>query len=181
MTALALAARAGLAVLLLAAGGAKLAGLDDFAVAVALFVPRRAPAVIADRTVVLAALIALAELGAGAVSLCWPQVRAASLAVLALACGFTVVAGIGYARHRGRPCRCFGAITRRDFSGRSLVQAVLITGAAVLALRAVPPAEVNLGLTEHLLLLAAAGLLALAAGTAARALNRGAAAPGWAV
>ncbi len=56
MTALALAARAGLAVLLLAAGGAKLAGLDDFAVAVALFVPRRTPAVIADRTVVVAAL-----------------------------------------------------------------------------------------------------------------------------
>lgn len=180
MTAVLLAAKAGVAVLLLAAGGAKLAGLRDFSLAVGLFVPRRAPAALADHTWEVAAAIAVTETGLGAASLSWPELRWLNLLVLALACGFTVVAAVGYARHRGRPCRCFGALTRREFSLRSLVQAALITCAAVLAIRPVPAAEVSLGLTPHLLLLAAAGLLAVAAGTAARALNAGAAAPGMA-
>jgi methylamine utilization protein MauE len=171
MTVLVLAARAGLAVLLLAAGGAKLAGTADFAGAVALFLPRwlRQPG--PDRAI--AAAIAGLEIVAGAVSLAWPVLRWAGLLVLALAVGFTVVAAVGYARHRGRPCRCFGALTRRGFSLRSLVQAALITCAAVLALRAVPAADVDLSLTQRSLLLGAAAVLTLAAGTAARALSGG--------
>ena len=162
-----LAARAGLAVVLLAAGGAKLAGIDDFAAAVGLFVPARLRALRPDRAI--AAAIAGLEVAAGAISLAWPVLRWAGLLVLVLAAGFTVVAAIGFARHRGRPCHCFGALTRRGFGPRSLVQAVLLTCAAAVALRAVPTADVSLTLTQRVLLLAAAAVLSLAAGTAARA------------
>ena len=166
MTAVVLAAKASLAVLLLAAGSAKLADPAAFMAAVRLFVPPRALVLVPAGT---AGIIA-AELAAGAASLCWPSAAWVDLAVLALACGFTVVAGNGYARYRGRPCRCFGALTRRSFSARSLLQSVAILAAAVLATRPVGQAEITIGLTAHVLLLAAAALMALAAYTAARAL-----------
>lgn len=166
MTAVVLAAKALLAVLLLAAGGAKLADPAGFMAAIRLFVPPGALGLVPAG----AAAIIAAELAAGAISLCWSSAAWADLAVLALACGFTVVAGIGYARFRGRPCRCFGALTRRSFSARSLLQSVVILAAAVLATRPVDPAAATLGLTAHMLLLAAAALMALAAYTAARAL-----------
>ena len=173
MTALVLAAKAALAVLLLAAGGGKLADPGGFADAIRLFVPTpaqaRAPALVPGA----AAAIIAAELAAGTISLCWPSAAWAGLAVLALACGFTVVAGIGHARYRGRPCRCFGALTRRSFGVRSLLQSVVILAAAVLAIRPVGQAQVTLALTAHVLLLAAAALMALAAYTAARALTMG--------
>jgi hypothetical protein len=176
VTTLVLAARAGLAVILLAAGGAKLADLDGFAVAVAIFVPRPLRAVTGGRGIALAAAVAVTELAAGAISLCWPELRWANLLVLALACGFIVVAAVGYIWHRDRPCRCFGALTRRGFGVRSLVQAVLMTGVAVRAARPARLATVNLSAAAHLLLLVAAGLLAFAAATAARALTAGASA-----
>jgi hypothetical protein len=166
MTGLVLAAKALLAVLLLAAGGAKLADPAGFMAAMRLFAPPRALTLVPAG----AAAIIAAELAAGTISLCWPSATWADLAVLALACGFTAVAGIGYARYRGRPCRCFGALTRRSFSARSLLQSIVILAAAVLATRPVGQAEVTLGLTAHVLLLAATALMALAAYTAARAL-----------
>ncbi len=167
MTVLVLAAKAAIAVLLIAAGGAKLADPAGFAAAIRLFAPARVRALV---PAVAAAVIA-AELIAGAVSLCWPAAAWANLPVLALACGFTVVAGVGYTRYRGRPCQCFGALTRRSFSARSLVQSLVILAAATLAV-SWPPATnaVAIGLTAQLLLLAAASLLALAASTAAKAL-----------
>jgi hypothetical protein len=175
MTALALAAKAGLAVLLLAAGGAKLADLAGFGASIRLFVPRRASARAQALVPAAAGAIVTAELGAGSISLCWPSAAWVNFAVLALACGFTVVAVVGYAKYRGRPCRCFGALTRRSFSMRSLLQSVVVLAAAVLAAaelatRPAGQAQVTLGLTAHVLLLAAAGLMALAAYTAARAL-----------
>jgi hypothetical protein len=177
---LVLAAKAGLAVLLLAAGGAKLADLDGFGDAIAMFLPRRVPVAIGGRTEVAAVAVALTEVAAGALSLCWPGLGWANLVVLALACVFAAVAAIGYAMHRGRPWRCFGALTRREFGARTLAQAVLMVCAAVLAARPVAPADLSFGLIERLLLLTAAGMLALAAGTAARALGGDAAAPGFA-
>jgi hypothetical protein len=170
MTALALAAKAGLAVLLLAAGGAKLADLAGFGASIRLFVPRRASARAQALVPAAAGGIVTAELGAGSISLCWPSAAWVNFAVLALACGFTVVAGVGYAKYRGRPCRCFGALTRRSFSMRSLLQSVVVLAAAVLATRPAGQVEMTLGLTAHVLLLAAAGLMTLAAYTAARAL-----------
>jgi hypothetical protein len=176
MTALVLAVKAGLAVLLLAAGGAKLADLDGFGTAIGIFLPGHVPAGIAGRVKTAAAAVAVTEVAAGAISLGWPAARWANVLVLVLACGFTVVAAVGYGRHRGRPCRCFGALTRRGFSRRTLLQAVLITVAAVVAASGVHSAAVSLGLAAHLLLLAAAGLMALAAATAARAMMADAAA-----
>ena len=170
MTVLVLAAKAAVAVLLLAAGGAKLADPASFAAAIRLFVPPPAPSWVRSRVPAAAAAIVAAELVCGVASLCWPSAGWVNLAVLALACGFTVVAVVGYTRFRSRPCRCFGALTRRSFSVRSVVQSLVILAVAALATRPPGHAAVAIGLTAHLLLLAAAGLLALAASTAAKAL-----------
>jgi hypothetical protein len=171
VTAVVLASKAAIAVLLLAAGGAKLADLAGFAAAIRLFVPARAAARLPQAPRAVAIAIAAAELIAGAVSLCWPAVGWINLAVLALACGFAAVAGLGYARHRGRPCQCFGALTRRGFSARTLVQALVIVATAALACHRVEPAaQLKLDVGMHVLLLAAAGLMAGAARTAAKAL-----------
>jgi hypothetical protein len=170
MTVLVLAAKAAVAVLLLAAGGAKLADPASFAAAIRLFVPPAAPSWVRARVPAAAAAIIATELVCGAASLCWPSAGWVNLAVLALACGFTIVAVIGYTRFRGRPCRCFGALTRRSFSVRSLTQSLVILAVAALATRPAGDAAVAIGLTAHLLLLAVAGLLALAACTAAKAL-----------
>jgi hypothetical protein len=190
MTTAVLGAKAAVAVVLLVAGGAKLADLDGFAAAIRLFLPRwlmlqsagragglsrRVPASLP----VVAAAIAAGELLVGAASLCWPALGGVNLAVLALACGFTTVATVGYVFRRGQTCRCFGALTRRGFGPRTLAQALLITGAAFLAARPAVAAELQVGLGAHLLLLAGAGITALAAYTAAGALA-GRAGPGMA-
>ncbi|HXW46016.1 MAG TPA: MauE/DoxX family redox-associated membrane protein [Streptosporangiaceae bacterium] len=186
MSTAALAAKAAVAVVLLVAGGAKLADLDGFAATIRyflparLFLPARPRHLVLAGLPVIAAVIAIAELLTGAVSLCWPRLGWVNLAVLALACGFTAVAAFGYARRRGQPCRCFGALTRRGFGPRALVQALLMTGAAWLATRPAGQAEVQIGLSAHLLLLAAAAIMAVAARTAAGALAAGRAGPGTA-
>jgi len=180
MVVLALGAKVAIAVLLLVAGGAKLADLTGFAAAIRLFLPAAAPQRALAGLAATSAALALTELLTGAVSLCWPAVGWLNWLVLALACGFAVVAVVGYARYRGRPCRCFGALTRRSFGVRTIAQALLIAALAGLALRPARPAQLDLGLGAHLLLLAAAGLLALAAFTAARALGTGSAQPGMA-
>lgn len=171
MTFLVLAAKAAVAVLLLAAGGAKLADPAGFTAVVAMFWPSRAPRRTLGFVSATAVAVIAAELTVGTVSLCWPAARWANLAVLAMASGFTVVASVGYARFRGRPCRCFGALTRRSFSARSLGQSIVILAVAALAaFGSASQAVVSLGLTGRLLLLAAAALLTLAVATAATAL-----------
>jgi hypothetical protein len=178
-----LSAKAVLAVLLLVAGSAKLAGVEGFAGAIRLFLPGRLPRLALTVLPFAAALIAAGELLTGLVSLCWPALGWVNLAVLALACGFTVVAAVGYARRRGQSCNCFGALTRRGFGPRTLVQSVLIAGAAALAAgpaRSARPAQLQIGLSAHLLLLAGAGLTAVAAYTAASALAAGRTEPGMA-
>ncbi len=169
MTTLILGAKAGLAVLLLVAGGAKLADLAGFEAAIRQFVPGRGRQIGS----VAATAIAAAELAAGVASLCWPALGFVNLAVLALAIGFVAVAAAGYARRRGQPCRCFGALTRRAFGRRELGQAVVIMAAAALAARPVVPTAMRLAGAAHLLLLCGAALTALAAFTAARALQAG--------
>jgi len=171
VTALVLAAKAALAVILLASGGAKLADISGFAAAIRLFVPGRAVARLPLALPALAITIAAVELMAGGISLCWPTAGWMNPAVLALGCGLAAVAGIGFVRHRGRPCHCFGALTRRGFGARTLLQALVIVAAAALACQPVHPVpELRLGAGIHVLLLVAAGLLAAAAATAARAL-----------
>jgi hypothetical protein len=184
MTVAALGAKAAIAVVLLVSGGAKLAGLEGFAGAIRVFLPDRLPrswlAALPFVAAVFAAMIAAGELLIGLVSLCWPALGWVNVVVLVLACAFTAVAVAGYARRRGQPCHCFGALTRRGFGPRTLVQALLITGAAVLATRPASPAQLQIGLSAHLLLLTGAGLTAVAAYTAAGALAAGRTGPGTA-
>jgi hypothetical protein len=166
-----LAAKAAVAVLLLASGGAKLADLGGFAGTIRLFVPARSPAIVLAAAHFAAGPIAGAELLAGAVSLCWPALAWVNLMVLALSCSFAVVAAFGYARHRDRPCHCFGALSRRGFGLASLLRAVAILAVAGVALLAVRPApQLHFALAFHLLLLAGAVLMAAAAAAAAKAL-----------
>jgi hypothetical protein len=170
MTAVILCAKAGLAVLLLVAGGAKLADLAGFGAAVRLFLPARAIRLASPAGLAIAA----AELVAGGVSLCWPALGWVNIAVLVLAVGFAVVAVTGYIRHRGQQCRCFGTLSRRGFGRREVGQAMAIMAAAVIAARPAGGAQVQLATTAQVLLLCGAGLTAVAARTAAGALATGA-------
>ncbi len=168
MAIVALAAKAIVAVILLVAGGAKLADLAGFGAAVRLLVPLRLrPAWL--RGAALA--IALTELALGAASLALPGLGWADPAVFALSCGFVVVAAVGMRYHRGRSCRCFGGLTNRTFDARGVARAVAIAVAAGLALGSAPHTMVDLSGTAQALLLAAAALTALASFSAARSLG----------
>jgi hypothetical protein len=175
-----LACKAVVAVLLVAAGGAKLADLAGFAASVRLFLPGPA-ALRPDSTV--AAGIAGGEITVGAASLCSPGASWLNLVVLAVCCGFVAVSAAGYRWHRGRSCRCFGALSRRRFNlaglGRSAAIA-LGAGVATVPVRAV---AIQLGPADRIGLLAGALLIAGAAFSAAAAVGAGRAKdtqPGWA-
>jgi hypothetical protein len=173
MTAAILGAKAALAVMLLVAGGAKLADLAGFAAAVRLFAPRRVAGSLSAQPLLRAAALALAagELVLGVASLTSPAVRWLNLAVLAAGCGFVAVSGAGYAFHRGRFCRCFGALSQRRFDLAGLGRAAVIAALADLATVTVSPSAVRLSLADRGLLLAASGLISLVAFTAARSLT----------
>lgn len=170
-------AKAGLAVLLLVAGAAKLAGLDGFAATVRLFVPARLlaqtplrpPPRSLPRRIALA--VALGEVALGAVSLTAPAAGWVNSVVLAAGGGFVIVAVIGYVRHRGRSCRCFGALSRRRFDRAGIGRAVVIAAAAGVPLAGrLSASAVRITPADRGLLLAAALLLAAGAFTAARVL-----------
>ena len=190
-----LGAKALLAVMLLVAGGAKLADLDSFAASVRLFlprrVPRRLPRALAHRLPRrhrpaapaaaglltspasarrIAGAVAVAELGLGAASLAAPAIWPLNLAVLAAACCFAAVSGIGFAFHRGRSCRCFGALSRRKFDRAGLARAGAVAALAAGATVPVGPAAVALTPAGHGLLLAGSAVIAFVAFTAARSL-----------
>jgi hypothetical protein len=155
-----------IAVLLVAAGGAKLAGLREFGVSVRLFLPGGAPRWLAPY---LAGGIAAGELVTGAASLAVPQAAWLNLAVLAICGCFLAVWTAGYARHRGRPCRCFGALSRRGFTAAGIARAAGLVLAALVATIGVPGISVQLGAAWQLALLAGAVLVAGAAFSAATA------------
>jgi Methylamine utilisation protein MauE len=173
MAALVLGCKAGLAVLLLVAGAAKLADLTGFGSAIKLFLPPRLPPRPAARVSTAgASAVAVTELGLGLGSLGWPASGWLNLAVLAIAAGFVAVAAAGLALHHGRSCGCLGTLSQRSFGPRGLAQAVAIATAAALATRQVQAAQLRIDLAAQVLLLAAAGLTALVAFTAARVISR---------
>ncbi|HUZ54456.1 MAG TPA: MauE/DoxX family redox-associated membrane protein [Streptosporangiaceae bacterium] len=189
MTAVALACKAVVAVLLVAAGGAKLADLPGFAASVRLFLPgtaarrldgRAAPRL--DRGVALG--IAAGEITAGAASLSSPRANWLNLVVLAICCGFVAVSAAGYRWHRGRSCRCFGALSRRRFNLAGLGRSMLIALGAGVATAPVRAVLIQLGPADRIGLLAGALLVAGAAFSAAAAVGAGRgsqdAQPGWA-
>jgi hypothetical protein len=168
MDALVLAAKSAIAVMLLVAGGAKLADLSGFAATLRLFIPRPLE-VSSIRT--WAGVIVLAELALGTASLSAPGASWLNPVVFALCCAFAIVSATGYALFRGRSCQCFGALSRRRFDLSGLARSAVVAGLAALAMSGVEPAKLRLGAPATGLLLCGAALVALAAFTAARALD----------
>ncbi len=165
-----LGCKAVIAVLLLAAGGAKLADLTGFASTVRLFVP--VPALRSHRgSLLLAGGIAAGELAAGAVSLSVPQPRWPNLVVLTICVAFLITWTVGFVRHRGRSCRCFGALSVRGFNQAGIARAAVLVLAALAATAEVPARTVHLGLGGQLALLAGGALIACAAYSAAAAVT----------
>ncbi len=167
MDVLILGAKSGLAVMLLVAGGAKLADLASFAATMRLFVPRRIPQAVIRGC---ALGVALTEFGLGAASLSAPSAWWLNQVIFVLACAFVGVSVVGYALHRGRACRCFGALSQRKFDAAGILRSVVIGAVAAVAMSGVRPASVQVGAAESGLLAAAAVLVGLVALTAARAL-----------
>jgi hypothetical protein len=167
-----LAAKAVLAVMLVVAGGAKLADVSGFAATVQLFLPPVVAARLrlAPLAGLIAAAVATGELLLGGASLGAPAVAWLNAAVLGAACCFVAVSCVGYAFHRGRSCRCFGGLSQRRFDLPGIGRAVLIAGLAALAVVTVPGSAIRLTLADRGLVLAAAALLAVLAFSAARCL-----------
>src|SRR5580700_2547877 len=186
-----LGAKALLAVMLLVAGGAKLAGLDAFAATVLLLAPRPVRAVLAFRAPGPRAgarraawAVALGELVLGSASLAVPAAGWLNLAVLAAACAFAAVSAAGFAFHRGRSCRCFGALSQRRFDLAGLARSAAVLALAGLATAgratagratagrgaAVPLSDLALSPADRALLLAGSALIVFVAFTAARSL-----------
>jgi methylamine utilization protein MauE len=172
--AVALGAKAVLAVLLIVAGGAKLADLHGFASAVTMLAPRRLAVTRSwpGAARALALGVAAGELVLGGVSLAWPALGGVNLAVLGAGAGFVAVSAAGYAFRRGRSCRCFGALSRRTFDRAGLARAAGIAVVAALAATTAPATAAAVALTPASsgLLGGAAAALAAVAFTAARSL-----------
>jgi hypothetical protein len=165
-----LCAKTAVACLLIVAGGAKLSDPASFASTVRLFIPFRVAWPLLSA---IAVGVSLGELAAGLASLTLPAITALNALVFAVACAFVAVSALGYAFHRGRSCRCFGALSQRKFDAAGLLRSVVIAGIAAVALAHVGAAALRLDPAARMLLLAAAGLLAVAAFTAARARGPG--------
>jgi methylamine utilization protein MauE len=166
-----LAAKLALALTLIAAGSAKLAGTRGFASTVRLFVPpglgpaaRTAPV-----TRAVAGAIAAGELAVGCASLAVPRAGWLNWVVLGLGTLFIVISVIGYARYRDRSCNCFGGLSRRKFDRRGIARSLLIGAGGVVATLPVPVSAVRLSAADAILLLAAAALAACATYAAAKA------------
>jgi methylamine utilization protein MauE len=161
-----LCAKTALASLLIVAGGAKLSDTASFASAVRLFIPFRIAWPLLSA---IAVAVSLAELATGLASLTFPAIAGLNALVLAVACAFVAVSAVGYAFHRGRLCRCFGALSQRKFDAAGVGRRAVIAGVAAVALAHVGAPALRLGAVEHVLLFAAGGLLAVVAFAAARA------------
>ena len=170
MTDIALAAKAGLAVVLIVAGAAKLADLPSFVAAARLLLPSRVP----HAWLRMAAYgVVGIELGVGSISLALPNQTWLNTVVCVIACGFVLASAYGFATHRGRPCACFGGISGTTFDSSGVFRSVLVAISAAVALHDVPSTSAELTWSQRTLLAGAALLLAAVAFTAARALSMG--------
>lgn len=166
MNFLVLAAKSGLALMLIVAGSAKLSGVSSFAASVKLFMPVTGSPRAMER---IAIAIATFELILGSASLAFPSVAVINLLVLATACGFLTVSSVGYVRHRGKSCLCFGQLSNRVFDGVGILRSVVIVGlAASVALITVSRSAIQLPTAGHLIILGGAAVVAAATYTAAR-------------
>jgi hypothetical protein len=162
-----LGAKAGLAVMLLVAAGAKAADLTSFAATARLFLPlpflRRS-------SMVIARAVAVTEFSVGIASLAIPAAVWVNAVVLTLACGFLAVYIAGYALYRGRSCQCFGALSQRRFDATGVARSVVVTAAAGLVAFATQNTA-RLSVPDAVLLALGGALVTIAAHTAARVLR----------
>lgn len=166
----ALVAKSVMGVLLVVAGASKLADLTSFAAAIRLFLPHQ----IALRELrLVGATIALSEFAIGAASLSRPTTGWLNGLVLALSCGFLVISTLGYVFHRGRSCRCFGALSKRRFDALGIVRSLALVAISLISTRPVSAAVVDVNFTESFLLALVGVLVGLGAFTAAQSLSLG--------
>jgi hypothetical protein len=158
-----------LAVVLVVAAGAKLADIGAFGDVIRSFAAGQLSFRMA-RCVAVA--IAVLELTLGGASLLAPKVTVLNWAVFLLAIGFVFVSAFGYAFRRGRPCRCFGALSKTQYSIGGIIRSCLLGAASALAaLIALPAGWLNINALESALVLVLVVLLVLLAATAARAIG----------
>ncbi len=122
-----LCAKTAVACLLIVAGGAKLSDPASFASTVRLFIPFR---VAWPWLSALAVGVSLGELAVGLASLTLPAITALNALVFAIGCAFVAVSAMGYVFHRGRSCRCFGALSQRRFDAAGVVRSAVVAGSA---------------------------------------------------
>lgn len=161
--------RASLAIILLAAGAAKLADTRNFSTTlIELGVPTRRPLLIRK----IALFVPLVEVGLGMaiVSDLWPTI--VDGAVLALMGSFSAVVIIALRKKLKVTCRCFGALSDSQFSSKGLIRSVGLTMAALAVIwggRTVSPQQ-NASPGMVALLMVGCLLFALASAQAARTL-----------
>lgn len=167
MSVVILGAKAGLAVMLLVAAGAKVADLTSFAATARLFLPLQP---LRHRSREIALVVALTEFTVGITSLTVPGVSWINAVVLVLACAFLAVYIAGYLLYRGRSCQCFGALSQRKFDAIGVVCSAVVAVAAVLAAFAAQTWP-QITVPDAVLLGLAGTVLTAAAHTAAQALR----------
>lgn len=156
--------RAALAAVLVAAGAAKLADIRSFTTTLtSLGVSARREGFVSS----IAFAIPLLEmlLGLAVVSGLWPII--VNGAVLILMSAFSLVVIFALRKAPQATCRCFGALSDSQFSGRGLLRSVLLTAVAVVVFwwsKATSSAQPNLSLGTILLLII--GYLVFAVGVA---------------
>lgn len=152
--------RALLAAVLVAAGAAKLADTRSFATTlIGLGVPARRECWARG----LALMVPLLEMGLGLalVSGLWPTVINA--AVLVLMCSFSIVALVALRKAPQVTCRCFGALSDSQFSGRGLARSLLLTVLAVVVFWSGDTYALPLDRSPGIVVLLVAGYLLFAA------------------
>ena len=162
-----LGAKAAIAVTFLIAGSAKLADISGFTATMRLFLPWPVSR-LAIRCSAVG--IALSELLLGSFSLSSPSARWLNPMIFAATLLFVGVALLGYALHRGRSCRCFGALSERKFDALGIIRNVTIAVVAAAAMLSVPSPAINIDAPERVALAIGAMMVGLAAFTATRSI-----------
>lgn len=159
--------RAILAVVLVAAGAAKLADVTGFAHTLyGLGVPGHWKYLVRG----LALVVPLLEicLGLGLMAGLWPTII--NSAVLILMCGFNALVLVALRKAPHVACRCFGALSDSQFSVKGLIRSLFLTLLAIMVFWSgiTGTLQLNGSLASIVLLVAGYLLFAIAAAQAAR-------------
>jgi len=171
MNTVAFIAKTILAVILLTAGGSKVASLRGFGVVIRLFLPQRLRHLAATP---LALAVVATELALGGASFVIPSLRLLNWLVLGICGSFLAISSVGYAYQRDVKCQCFGALSRRRFDGIGVARSAGLVGLALVAALNVRPVDMQLSVSSQVLLAFCVCLVTGAAFVAARVLENSA-------